>query len=316
MSFLSPLAFALVTLTLPLVLLYFLKVRRRERRVPSLFLWDPSLRDREASAFFQRLQRDPLLILQILALVALSLALARPAVTLMGDGARKVVVVLDTSASMKARDVSPSRFDVARAEATQLVGRLSAGAEVMVIETGVQPKVAAALGRDRQRALAAIGQAQARDLPNRLVEAVRAARALVGADPRAEIHVFTDGAFTLPEGEDTADARVRWIGVGRQGSNVAITSLAIRRGYFGSSDYQAFVELVNYSPEPQTFTFRLELDGKSIAEKEVTLEPNVRRSVVLPFSHGGSGTVTARIRVDDDLAVDNVAYAVLPPPKK
>jgi len=115
MSFLSPLAFALVTLTLPLVLLYFLKVRRRERRVPSLFLWDPSLRDREASAFFQRLQRDPLLILQILALVALSLALARPAVTLMGDGARKVVVVLDTSASMKARDVSPSRFEVARA---------------------------------------------------------------------------------------------------------------------------------------------------------------------------------------------------------
>jgi hypothetical protein len=48
MSFLSPLAFALVTLTLPLVLLYFLKVRRRERRVPSLLLWDPSLRDREA----------------------------------------------------------------------------------------------------------------------------------------------------------------------------------------------------------------------------------------------------------------------------
>src|SRR6059036_3001539 len=121
MSFLSPLAFALVTLTLPLVLLYFLKVRRRERRVPSLFLWDPSLRDREASAFFQRLQRDPLLVLQILALLALAIALARPAVTVMGEGARKVVVVLDTSASMKAHDVGPSRFDVARAEAVQLV---------------------------------------------------------------------------------------------------------------------------------------------------------------------------------------------------
>ena len=316
MSFLSPLAFALVTLTLPLVLLYFLKVRRRERRVPSLFLWDPSLRDREASAFFQRLQRDPLLILQILALVALSLALARPAVTLMGDGARKVVVVLDTSASMKARDVSPSRFDVARAEATQLVGRLSEGAEVMVIETGVQPKVAAALGRDRQLALAAIGQAQARDLPNRLVEAVRAARALVGADPRAEIHVFTDGAFSLSHAEALADPRIHWVGVGRRSWNVGITSLAIRRSYFGSSDYQAFVALVNYSPEPQTFTFALELDGRKIAEKDVTLEPSVRRSVVLPFSHSGGGIITARLQIDDDLAVDDVAYAVLPPPRK
>ena len=52
----------------------------------SLLLWDPALRDREASAFFQRLQRDPLLILQILALLALALALARPAVTVMGQG--------------------------------------------------------------------------------------------------------------------------------------------------------------------------------------------------------------------------------------
>src|ERR687891_1300299 len=104
MNFLTPLAFALFGLALPLVLLYFLKVRRLERRVPSLLLWDPSLRDREASAFFQRLQRDPLLILQILALAALTVALARPAVTVMGQGARKVVIVLDASASMKARD--------------------------------------------------------------------------------------------------------------------------------------------------------------------------------------------------------------------
>ena len=69
----------------------------------------PSLRDREASAFFQRLQRDPLMLLQILALIALTLALARPAVTVTGYGAKRVVVVLDTSASMKATDVSPRR---------------------------------------------------------------------------------------------------------------------------------------------------------------------------------------------------------------
>ena len=100
MSFLSPLAFTLFALSLPLVLLYFLKVRRRERRVSSLLLWQSSLRDREAAAFFQRLQRDPLLILQILALLAMTLALARPAVTVMGHGSQKTVVVLDTSASM------------------------------------------------------------------------------------------------------------------------------------------------------------------------------------------------------------------------
>src|SRR5262245_27084149 len=134
MSFLSPLALLLSTLSVPLLLLYFLKVRRRPVRVSSLLLWDPALRDREASTFFQRLQRDPLLLLQVLALLLLSLALARPAITVMGHGAKRVAIVMDTSASMKASDVSPSRFVQAQREALGLLGRLGEGAEVMVIE--------------------------------------------------------------------------------------------------------------------------------------------------------------------------------------
>jgi Ca-activated chloride channel homolog len=316
MSFLSPLAFAAFALSLPLVLLYFLKVRRRERMIPSLLLWEASLRDREAATFFQRLQRDPLLILQVLALLALSLALARPAVTVMGHGAQKVVIVLDTSASMKARDVSPSRFEAARAEAASLVAHLGEGAEVMVIESGVQPRVSAALGRDRERALTAIRAAHARDIPHRLPEALRTARALVGTDPRAEIHVFTDGAYPLAASPDTTDPRVRWVPVGRGSRNVGITNLAVRKNYYGSFDYQAFLSLVNHTPETQTFPLSLELDGHTIAEKQVTLEPSVRRSLVVPFSHTGGGVLEARLKIDDDLDADNVAYAVLPPPRK
>jgi uncharacterized membrane protein len=316
MNFLTPIAFAAFALSLPLVLLYFLKVRRRERRISSLLLWEAAVRDREASTFFQRLQRDPLLLLQILALLALTLALARPVATVMGEGARKVVIVLDTSASMKARDVSPSRFDVARGEASALVRGLGEGAEVMVIEAGVQPTVTAALSRNRDRVLSAIRGAVAHDLPTRLAEGVRTARALVGSDPRAEIHVFTDGAFGPGRGVDGSDPRVRWIGIGRRSHNVGITNLSVRKSYAGSFDYQAYVSLVNYTPQPQTFNFTLELDGRSLAERSVTLEPSVRRSVVLPFSHSGGGAVSARLQINDDLAADNVAWAVLPPPRK
>lgn len=316
MSFLTPLALAAFALSLPLVLLYFLKVRRREQTVSSLLLWAPSLRDREASAFFQRLQRDPLLILQLLALAALTLALARPAMTVMGQGARKVAVVLDTSASMKARDSGGQRFAAARAEAAALVRGLGEGAEVLVIEAGVQPRVLAPLGRDREQALAAIRAAAPRDLPNRLPEAIRTARALVGSDPRAEIYVFTDAAFTATAGPDLTDPRVRWVVVGQAARNVAITSFAVRKTYYGSFDHQAFASLVNYTPETQTFTFTLDVDGTTIADRSVTLEPNVRRSVVLPFSHSGGGTVRASLDVRDDFPTDNTAYAVLPAPRK
>src|SRR5207244_7431600 len=44
--------------------------------------------------------------------------------------------------------------------------------------------------------------------------------------------------------------------------------------------------------------------------------PNVRRSLLLPFSHTGGGVVKASIDVRDDLATDNTAWAVLPPPRK
>ncbi len=315
MSFLSPLALALSALSVPLVLLYFLKVRRRQVRVPSLLLWDPSLRDREASAFFQRLQRDPLLLLQILALVALSVALARPAVTVMGRGAKRVAIVLDTSASMKATDVWPSRFGRAQRDALALLGRLGEGAEVMVIEAGVQPRVVAPFTRKHEQAASAIRSLEARDLPNRLGEAIRTARALVGQDPRAEIHVFTDGAHPDAVAARGDDPRVSWVGVGRRSNNVGITSLAVRRNYFGTYNSQAFLAVANFSAEPQTFSLTLTLDDEVLAEKTLTLDPAVRRAVVVPFSDRGGGVVRAQLNVSDDLEADNVAYAVIPPPR-
>ena len=317
MSFLSPLAFLLFALSLPLVLLYFLKVRRREVKVSSLLLWESVLRDREASTLFQRLQRDPLLILQLLALAALTLALVRPVVTVTGHGAQRVVVLLDTSASMKAADVAPSRFVAAQREALAMVRRLGQGAEVMVLEAGIQPRVVVPFTRDRDRVAGGIRSLSARDLPNRLADALKTARALTAHDPKAEIHVFTDGALQSSlAARDVDDPRVHWVGVGRRGRNVGITSFAVRKTYYGAFDYQAFLSVVNYSPEPQSFTFSVFVDDQPIAEKALALDPHVRRSVVLPFSHQGAGVVLARLDVADDLAADDVAYAVIPPPRQ
>jgi Ca-activated chloride channel family protein len=313
MSFLAPLALLLSTLSVPLLLLYFLKVRRRELRVSSLVLWDPALRDREASTFFQRLQRDPLLLLQILALLALTAALARPAVTVMGHGAKRVALVLDGSASMKATDVWPSRFVQAQREALAVLGRLGEGAEVMVIEAGVQPRVAVPFTRTHEDVAAGIKRLVPHDLPNKLGEGIRTARALVGQDPRAEIHVFTDGAHPETIKAQADDVRVRWTGVGRRSNNVGITSLAVRRNYTGTYNSQAFLSVANFSPTPQSFSLTLTLDGETLAEKTLTLDPEVRRAVVVPFSDQGGGVVRARLNLSDDLDADNVAHAVIPP---
>src|SRR5213080_3550123 len=113
MSFLTPLALALGVLAGPIILLYMLRLRRREVQVSSTLLWQQILQDRTANAPWQRLRRNLLLLLQLLLLLLLVLTLARPFVFQDTIASGNLVVVLDGSASMQATDEggSISRFE-------------------------------------------------------------------------------------------------------------------------------------------------------------------------------------------------------------
>jgi Ca-activated chloride channel family protein len=109
--------------------------------------------------------------------------------------------------------------------------------------------------------------------------------------------------------------RVRWVGVGGRGRNVAITNFGVRRNYLGTFGSQAFASVVNFSDERQRLSLALSVDDRTVAEQALELGPQVRRALVLPFTHEGGGVVRARLRVSDDLASDNVAQAVIPAPR-
>ena len=117
MSFLAPMALFL-SLLLPLIVaMYLLKLRRTERIVSSTYLWRVMVRDVEANAPWQRLRRNLLLILQLLFLAVLILAIAQPFSWAKGSNSRSAILILDTSASMAATDVSPSRMAAAKDQA-------------------------------------------------------------------------------------------------------------------------------------------------------------------------------------------------------
>ena len=101
----------------PIILLYMLRLRRREMMVSSTMLWQKLLRDREANAPWQRLRRNLLLFLQLLILACLVFALARPYIPVPTVATGNVVVLLDASASMQSTDETPTRFEKARREA-------------------------------------------------------------------------------------------------------------------------------------------------------------------------------------------------------
>src|SRR5881396_2914838 len=116
MNFLAPGAF-IFALALPVVIVFYLLKRKRVvKLVSSTLLWQKFLAETQASAPFQRLRHNWLLILQLLMLALVIFALARPYFAGQSRSSRLRVIILDASASMQSIDEKPSRFEKARAE--------------------------------------------------------------------------------------------------------------------------------------------------------------------------------------------------------
>src|SRR5205085_12332599 len=87
-----------------LLILYFLKLRRREMLVSSTLLWKKAIQDLQVNAPFQKLRRNLLLMLQLALLLALCLALSRPVTNYTPGAGKSTVILIDRSASMSASD--------------------------------------------------------------------------------------------------------------------------------------------------------------------------------------------------------------------
>src|SRR5688572_18044733 len=126
-----------------LLILYFLKLRRREMAVSSTILWKKAIQDLQVNAPFQRLRRNLLLFLQLLLLALLILALAKPVVNVTPTPGATTVILIDRSASMSAKnaDGKTNRLDEAKRRARELVDAMPRDATAMVIAFDDRPEM-------------------------------------------------------------------------------------------------------------------------------------------------------------------------------
>jgi hypothetical protein len=318
-----------------IVLLYFLKLRREPVEIPSTYLWARTVEDLHVNSLFQRIRKNLLLFLQLLAIACAALALLRPGVQGETSGQGRMVILLDASASMMATDVGEQ-------EIRKQIDDMDERETAMLVTFSDRAEVLQSFTSDRGRLRAALDRAQVTNRPTDIIGALEAADGLANprrssttgdendvqvADPMpADLMIYSDGGFRDVSDFNVGNLVPTYLSVGSENSrNVAITEFSADRNVERTGDAQAFATLINFGGSEESFNVSLYVDGVWRESESLTLAPEEETGLRFSLS-GLDGAASLEMRLEasgdavsrdqpleDDLSIDNYAYAGLRP---
>lgn len=302
------------------VILYLLKLRRRQVEVPFVHLWREVLAETQTTRLFSALKRLLSLLVALTIVSALAFAMGEPEYVTTTEGARTTVVLVDASASMQATDVAPDRLGAARAEVERLVEGLR-GADRMLIAQLDSTTVPLSPITDEARLLReALGRLEPTDVAADLPRGLRFALDVLRGQPGPRVVLVTDGLLGPPGPAgaqlEEAGVEVQWIRVGEGGRNVAITAFSVRRYPLDKSRSQVLVELWNPGEVDEGVELTLLGDGEELDVQRLRIGGGERLRRVFENVSGADRTLEARLaladRSRDAQPADDRAYARLP----
>ncbi|MHC4398539.1 MAG: vWA domain-containing protein [Planctomycetota bacterium] len=302
-------------LAIPVVILYILKIRLRRAPVSTVMFWDQIFDEKRPRSIWHRLRHLLSLLLQLAFLSLLVGALADPSFTWEKLQARRLVLVVDNSASMNATDRSPTRLDRARQEGRRLIRGLRTRDQMAIISAGSTPHVEIGLTSHQRTLFDTLDALKATDGPTGVAAAVQLARQLLAGHKNARVIVLTDGCF--PDADKLALADdVDFTILGDQTPNVAMTQFQVRRSLRDPIGYQILLEVSNLSDQPVERRLEISLDDELVDVIPLSLEAEERWSKVIDQITAAGGRLVARLDREDALAADNRAVALLPERKR
>jgi hypothetical protein len=316
----------LATIPLAIVLLYFLKLRRAPRLVPSNMLWARAIEDLRANSIWQRLRIGPLLVLQLLVIGLVGLALVRPGWTSSPLAGRRLVLLIDTSASMSATDVSPTRLSDAKRRARNLLAEMQPGETATIISFSDIAHVEQSFTDNRHQlesSLTAIRPTNRRTSP---AEALRVAAGLTArarsasdADSRVEespaaVYLFSDGAFPSIESSLLASLQLNFVPIGSPDArNLGITAFVAQAASKSQTALRLFARIENAGPEAQATGVGLYRGDALIDNKRVDVP--ARGSAAVEFELEALESVQLHCVVERGgaLTLDDQAWITIDP---
>jgi hypothetical protein len=340
-GFYQPSSAWLFTLMIPILILYFLKLRRPQMEISSLVLWRSVLNDQRVNSPFQRFRRNLLLLFQLLLLFCLATAATQPFLQAGSDRVRNLPILIDCSASMEALDVKggKSRLDVVKEDVHALVDKLLPDQRAMIITVGNTARRLTDFTNNKRILHAAIDEIQVEHVTSQLEDGLRLTQALARTAPVESVALYTDGNTTA-EVQFDLPFKLLYQRVPAGGENLAITQLNARRG---RSQWDVFVRVeaaglpaaapkeanqnpgnlaaelarVNFeSTAKASVSAGIELwqDGRKVATSTVSLDPGESQRVVFAVESDRPTQLEVRLVPDgfDSLACDNTAFLDLP----
>lgn len=279
------------------------------RRFPPLLvagthLWGAEHEVRTAGRRRDRLPITASLILELLAALLLSLALADPRI---GDATttRHLIVVLDNSASMSAKTPEgPSFRDLAIAELQQRAEEYERGSVFTIILTGHRPEMLAGPAVSWDDAKAALADWQPRATSHEFQSAWDLGAQL--AENSGELLFLTDHP---PPKNVPVPKAMESVSVGRRLENVALNAA---RWTFDSATNQGhlFLRLTNHGRKSATATVEGKAGENVVFRQTVNLEANAGLPLETDLQ-GGLGELTVTLTAPEDgLTIDNTAQLI------
>lgn len=346
MNWLTPAAGAILAALVipPLVLLYFLKLKRRTQAVACTLLWKRAIEDLRANSPFQRLRKSLLLLLQLIALILLALAIMQPQFQAGARRGGNTVILIDNSASMTATDIDgTTRLEDAKRQAKERIEQLygggifgSSAGQTMIITFSDQAQIISRFTDSKPQLLNSIDSITPTHGKSMIGDALNFARAyttivnpeagLVSHDTTLEL--YSDGKLADLSDQVLRGEELVYYPIGTDDAdNVAITAISIERPYDRPDSVEVFVSLVNFNTDPIICDVQLSVDGLVRAIEEVSINgaapdpvtgeilPERSNIVFTPFEQPRGAVIEIANLREDDLAADNAARLVVPPPK-
>ncbi len=339
-----------------IIALYFLKLRRRPVQVPSTLLWRRSLEDLHVNSLFQRLRRNLLLFLQLLAVLLTMAALTGPRIKGSSSQGQRYVIAIDNSASMSATDVAPTRLARAREEAKKIIQGMENDDLAMVISFSDRARIVSNYTGDRAQLLRRIDAIAPSQTSTSLRDALQVAAGL--ANPSKQIgegvvassvvtpklFVYTDGGFADVEGFSLGNLEPQVVVIGPPplatktepgepvarsrpkpaSDNVAILALQTRKSDDKVDLYQVFGRVHNFRAEPvetEARLFRHDPEKPAAAPTLIdaiglTIPAQSDQSFKFDLPSVGLTELEVRLDVNDAQPLDNKAFALIGSPRK